>query len=187
MDDNMSIFYGRIRQRKSIERQDSEVKSLGGKQRLSRQSSIIEYPQVSLSSKEIHENDDSEPLLYTIVIFVYSFLRCVLSRFYSSIKGRFSSPETKILLKVQDNENLEEKEEATQENGKEEKEEKEEEEEITWKYIAKASAWNYYRSIKYLSVKHGTLLEVSLWLPLILMALYIVLVENGPLIYYPES
>ena len=42
------------------------------------------------------------------------------------------------------------------------------------------------RLIRYLATEHGLLFELAMWLPLLVMALYIVFVEHGSLVVQPK-
>ena len=42
--------------------------------------------------------------------------------------------------------------------------------------------YEWIRWIEYMTTEHGVLFEMIMWLPLILMVLYIVLIEQGPLV-----
>ena len=44
----------------------------------------------------------------------------------------------------------------------------------------------WVRLVEYLTVENGTMFEILIWVPLILMALYIIFIEGGPLVI-PKS
>ena len=140
----MSVFYGRLRQRKQFERQDSS-------QLFSRQSSFVEAFQVNSSDKNKDIKHDGESILHNLFIILLSFFSCIIGRLYSS-----TLEQVKIDRK-----------------------------EWVFYQVVSMAIKKFTWVIKCMSDTHGVLLEVTLWLPLVVMASYIVFVENGQLVFYP--
>ena len=47
---------------------------------------------------------------------------------------------------------------------------------------ARQKKYRCTKAVEYLAIEHGTVLEIMMWLPLVVMALYLVLYEQGSLI-----
>ena len=139
----MGLFYGRLRRRRTLERENST-------QTFSRRGSHAEFLEKTTMINR-------ESFLLRLSIFACAFSKCILGRLYHAINGRKERKERKRYASGRD------------------------------EYILEVALMNFSGYIRYLADEHSILLEMALWSPLVVTALYIVLIEGGELVCYPDN
>ena len=179
----MSVFYGRIRRRstplqkqKSLDHLDQYETKSSHRTRMWRSSSTItesermkffrdryyvsEDVDFDEDSENVPQRKETKGVLYYGWQLILLVVLKVISYANERLQGTFFVPRPRSSANIDD---------VNEEEG-------------YFHHVGRMMFQYYVRFMKYFSDKHGTLLEMVMWLPLIIMCVYIVGVEKGQLV-----